>query len=321
MAWLVAAEALDFANLLALSLLAGIAGTFSGPPRDAMLNRVAGADIQRTVIVVIGLQFAAQILGFALASVTDRVGADLLLALTASLYALGALPCLALPAGKTSVAARRHPLRELAEGFAAAVHSPRVWPALVLTFALGIFFAGSFVVLLPLIVRDVYHGGAFELSLAFGCNMLGTVVMIGVMLRRGGVRHQGRAFMCGLLFGCAMLSFLYLRPPPWGFFLLSFVWGLGGGLTMTMGRAIVQESAPPELAARFLSLYGFGMTAGMPIGSITIGYAVAALGPLGAAWVPAIGMTLTVLIVHLTSDFWRVQTATADRGAQLAPTA
>jgi MFS family permease len=85
---------------------------------------------------------------------------------------------------------------------------------------------------------------------------------------------------------------------------LSFVWGLGGGLTMTMGRSLVQEAAPPELAARLLSIYAFAMSAGMPIGSLSIGYAAQTWGTLNAALFPAIGMAVTVAIVQLTSNCW-----------------
>ena len=303
---LVLTGALSFASLLALAVLGGIAGTFSGPPRDAMLSRVAGDQIQRTVILVIGLQFGAQIAGFVLASLTDVVGAPILLILAATMFALGAIPCARLPSSEPAANPRGHPLRDIGIGLRVALRSDAMRPALILTFALGLFFVGSFVVLLPLIIRDVYQGGAADLSLAFGANMTGTLVVIGFLMRRGRIQRQGRAFMLALLFGAAVLSLLYLRPPYWAFFVLSFVWGLGGGFTMTMGRSIVQEAAPPELAARLLSIYGFAMSAGMPLGSFAIGYIAAVFGTLNAALFPAIGMALTILAVHLTSDCWRL---------------
>jgi MFS family permease len=303
---LVFTDRLTFASLLALAVLGGIAGTFSGPPRDAMLSRVAGDQIQRTVILVIGLQFGAQIAGFVLASLTDLIGAPVLLVLSATLFALGAIPCAKLPSSEPGSTPRSHPLRDIGLGLSVALRSDAMRPALILTFALGLFFVGSFVVLLPLIIRDVYQGGAADLSLAFGANMTGTLVVIGILMRRGRIQRQGRAFMLALLFGAVVLSLLYLRPPYWAFFVLSFIWGLGGGFTMTMGRSIVQEAAPPELSARLLSIYAFAMSAGMPIGSFAIGYAAAAFGTLNAALLPAAGMALTILAVHLTSECWRL---------------
>jgi MFS family permease len=179
-----------------------------------------------------------------------------------------------------------------------------------LTLALGTFFFGAFLVLLPLIVRDVYHGGATDISLVFGANMLGTVLVIAFLMRRGGVVRQGRAFMVSLLFGCAVLTLLALGPPRWAFFVLSFVWGLGGAFTLTMGRTIVQELAPPELSARLLSVYALCTSAGMPIGSIAIGYAVQRFGPLDAAVLPAVGMAITVVLVGITSRFWHLEATT-----------
>ena len=309
---LTAAHALTFNALIALALLGGVAGVFSGPPRDAMLSRVAGAQIQRAVVLIIGLQFGAQIVGYVLASMTDRFGPTVLLLLAAVMFALSAIPCVQLPASEPSRGSGGNPLDEIAVGLRVALRSERIRPALILTFALGLFFVGSFVVLLPLIIRDVYHGGATDLSLAFGANMSGTLVVIALMMRRGVVQRQGRAFMLALVFGSVVLSLLYLRPPYWAFFGLSFIWGLGGGLTMTMGRSIVQESAPPELSARLLSIYSFAMSAGMPIGSLAIGYAAKAWGTLNAALLPSIGMVVTVLLVHLTSNCWRQRTLGAD---------
>ena len=314
---LIFTHSLTFNSLLGLALLAGIAGTFSGPPRDAMLGRVAGAQIQRAVMLIIGLQFAAQIVGYWIASKTDEFGPTGLLVFAAALFALASVPCMQLPESKPTRGTggtggtggkSANLFAEIAVGLRVAMRSERIRPALILTFALGMFFVGSFVVLLPLIIRDVYHGGATDLSLAFGANMAGTLVVIGVLMARGVVLRQGRAFMIALVFGSVVLASLSLRPPYWAFFALSFVWGLGGGLTMTMGRAIVQEAAPPELAARLLSIYAFAMSAGMPIGSLTIGYAAKAWGTLNAALLPSIGMIATVLLVHLTSSCWR-QTA------------
>ena len=305
-AWLVASGALTFASLLWLSLLGGIAGTFSGPPRDAMLTRVAGAQIQRIVTLVIGLQFGSQAVGFVLASLTDRVGTAALLVLSATLFALGAIPSARLPSSEPAPATGRRIFHDIGVGLGVALRSERIRPVLILTFALGMFFIGTFVVLLPLIIRDVYHGDAADLALAFGANMVGTLVVIAVLMRRGGVRRQGRAFMLALLFGSAMLLTLYLHPPYWAFFALNFVWGLGGGLTMTMGRSIVQESAPPELTARLVSIYALAMSAGMPIGSLAIGYAAQMFGTLNAALLPGIGMALTVLVVYLTSSCWHI---------------
>ena len=52
----------------------------------------------------------------------------------------------------------------IAEGAAEAARSEQIWPVLLLNFGVGVFYVGPFMSILPLAVRDVYHGGAAELS-------------------------------------------------------------------------------------------------------------------------------------------------------------
>ena len=60
--------------LLAYGLIGGIFTGLSQPARDALVNRVAGDQIQRTVIIVMTLQWTLQIVGFAIASLADSIG-------------------------------------------------------------------------------------------------------------------------------------------------------------------------------------------------------------------------------------------------------
>jgi MFS family permease len=84
-----------------------------------------------------------------------------------------------------------------------------------------------------------------------------------------------------------------------------FVWGVCGGVSMTMSRTIVQEASPPEYLARVMSVFSLGLMGGMPVGSLMMGYLIGAWGPLTAALVPVCGVALTMLIITLRSDLWR----------------
>ena len=57
---------LSYGLLIGYALVGGIVGAFSQPARDALLSRVAGDRIQRTVTIVMGMQFGVQILGISL---------------------------------------------------------------------------------------------------------------------------------------------------------------------------------------------------------------------------------------------------------------
>ncbi len=308
MAALVQADFIVYEILLAWAMVGGALGAFVQPARDALLNRVAGRDIQKVVTLTIGVQFGIQILGFALGSTADVIGPATLMCAQA-LCMVGAvittLRIPALPAAPTR--AKRPALGEIAEGIAIAWRSDAIRPAVVQTFAVGIFFAGAYMVLLPLMVRDLYQGGAGGIALAFAANMLGTCTTIVYLMRTGGVARPGRALLLGAIISSGILSLLYFDLPAWAFYAVVYLWGLCGGISMTMGRAIVQEASPETHRARLMSVYSLGMMGGMPIGSVLIGWCVGFMGARNAVLVPVFGMLIVLGGLLITSRLWHVQ--------------
>lgn len=308
MAVLVGAGVVVYEILIVWAMIGGIVGAFAQPARDAILSRVAGRDIQRVVTLTIGVQFGIQILGFAIGSTADDVGpATLLLAQSACMVG-AALAARRLP-GMTPPAQppERHVLKEIAEGVAIAWRSHAIRPALAQTFATGVFFAGAYMVLLPLMVRDLYAGSAGGIAMAFAANMLGTCTTIFFLMRRGGVRRPGRAMMIGSVVSLSILSLLYLELPVAAFYVVIYLWGLCGGISMTMSRAIVQEASPDTHRARLMSVYSLGMMGGMPLGSILLGWTVGAFGARNAVLVPVVGMALVVALLAWRTRLWHVE--------------
>ncbi len=322
MALLVGADLIVYELLLAWAFVGGVFGSFVQPARDALLSRVAGRDIQRVVMLVTAVQFGVQILGFGLGAVTDEVGPIVLMCVQAACMAICAWTTMRLPAAPLATATTvtvdappRPPLgatvlqilRDIGEGLAIAWHSPTIRPAILLTFSVGIFFAGTYVVVLPLMVRDLYFSGARGIALAFGANMLGTVFTIFVLMWRGGIERPGRALLLGASVSCAILSLLHLELPEWLFYVVSFFWGMCGGVSMTMSRAIVQEAAPASHRARLMSVFQLGMMGGMPIGSVVLGWCVGEYGARNAVLIPVVGMACMVLFIAATSTLWSVR--------------
>ena len=308
MAALVGADLIVYEVLLAWAFIGGCFGAFAQPARDALLNRVAGRDIQRVVTLAIGVQFGVQVLGFAVGSLADAVGPAPLL-LVQSLFMLGA----ALAASRVPrlppqpPRPRRHPLREIGEGLGMAWRSDAIRPAILLTFAVGLFFAGTYMVVLPLMVRDLYGGSAGGIALAFAANMLGTCTTIFLLMRRGGVDRPGRALVLGATLSSCILLTLHLELPVWGFYLAVYLWGMCGGISMTMSRSIVQEASPESHRARLMSVYSLGMMGGMPLGSLLLGWCVEHLGARDAVLIPVVGMLTVLLLLVVRSPIWNIR--------------
>jgi MFS family permease len=304
LAVLIGVDALSYSLLLGFALVNGVIGAFAQPARDALLSRVAGAAIQRTVTLVISMQFGVQILGLLLASSADRVGPIPLLVVQAVVMAAGALAVARIRIAALPPAARKPALAELAEGIALVVGSERLRPIMLLSFAMSAFFGGTYMVLIPLIARDVYHGGAPEIGTAYVANMIGTVAVTLWLVARGGVGRPGRAVVVALASGSLVLVPLYFGVSLEWFYALVFLFGVGGGVVMSMSRTIAQESAPVSHRARVMSVFSLGMMGGMPLGALARGYLAGVAGATGAVLLPVIGMALVVAIVVARSDLW-----------------
>ena len=111
--------------------------------------------------------------------------------------------------------------------------------------------------------------------------------------------------MLSLLIGGAFLLLTSLNLPFWGYLLCLGVWGMGAGVSMSLGRAIIQETAPDEFRARALSVYSLGNVGAMPIGSVMMGILAAQLGALNAYIVAVAGVYLVVAVVWLRTDLGR----------------
>ncbi|MBT7335870.1 MAG: MFS transporter [Gammaproteobacteria bacterium] len=294
--------------LLCWALTGGTFAAFVQPARDALLNRVAGRDIQRVVTLTVGIQFGVQIIGFGLGSTADVIGPPILLCimslfLLASAAATARIPKQA-PRPKQT---RQNPLRAIAEGIKLAWQDEAIKPAIMQTFSVGIFFAGAYLVLLPLMVRDLYGGGSTAIAGAFAANMLGTVVTIFFLMQFGQITRPGRALIVGSAISALVLSVLNWELPLWLFYFVIFLWGACGGISMTMSRTIVQQAAIESHRARVMSVYSLGMMGGMPIGSFTLGLTADWIGLRNAVWVPVVGMLAILIYLRLRTKLWHVQ--------------
>jgi MFS family permease len=180
-----------------------------------------------------------------------------------------------------------------------------IWPVLVAQLAVGILYVGAFLVILPLLVRDVYAGGSAELSSVSFCFWGGTITATLAQIRLGALRRPGRAILVALALGALVLAAMSLALPLGGLLFLCLLWGLGAGVVITQGRTLVQMAAPESHRARVLSLFQLGLMGGAPIGALLLGYLVALTGPRASAVYPAACMLLVLAALWSRSSLWQ----------------
>jgi len=305
-------DALSFAVMIGYAIFMGCAQAFVTPARDGLLNQVAEGRVQRTVMLASVMQFGLQVAGYALASQADRIGAVPILAIQAVVLCLGVFSFtrmrLGSPPPAPAAPAVAHPplLSSLVEGARTCFSIPAIRMVMLQNAAMGLFFMGSFIVTVPLAVRELFDGSSQDLGLVSGANSLGLMLTILLLLRLGDIHRQGRALLLAQAAGCLVLVFSSLAPDMLRFVLAIFAWGICGGLGLTMSRTIMQEQAPAAQRSRVMSFYSFTFLGAGPVGALLCGFMVERIGVTAALQTAGVAMLLVVLIVATRSGLWHL---------------
>ena len=280
----------------------GTVTAFVQPARDAVLNRIAGDELQKTVTITMGLTFGAQIIGYLFAGFLDVVGPGLMLSLqSVSLLGGAWLAAKLAPAPPLQTRSDVSILTQLGEGVIQVFASSRMIAALVPMVGVGIFYGGSLVVLNPLIVRQVYAGNAADISLSYVAFMMGTIVTTVILVARGGITNQGRALLVATFMSTFFLGLTWFVLPFPLYLTMISLWGMCGAVVMSMSRTIIQESAPSAYRARALSIFSLANLGGMPVGALMMGYLAAWMGPLNAILVAVAGVCSVCVFAGLAT--------------------
>ncbi len=308
LATLAAGGHLSLAAMIVYGLATGTISAFAIPARDGLLPRVTALPLPRAVAMATGAQFLAQLIGIALATSADAVGAVPLLALQAAIMLAGGIAIFRLAPQPPAMRAHDAPtgLAALWDGVRVAGKSPQIWPVLVLLFAVGLFYVATFMVVLPIAVRDVYGGGSARLALVNLVFWCGTIAASFGMMRVGAtMQRRGRAIIGALCVGIVVLLAISTLPPFPVLLLLVFCWGMGAGVTMTQGRTIVQVATPASHRSRVLALFQLGFMGGAPIGAPIVGAIARGWSLPTAMWTACAGMLCVVVLVTALSTIWR----------------
>ncbi len=307
--------------MLGFGVVLGILGAYVMPARDAMLTRIAiinlKGNIQRGVALAMSGQFLGQVGGFLLGGMAMVVGAPGLFVLQSVLLGFAAMTTSKLSPAPPMVSdrARTSQLSDIKEGLVVLWQSDRLRPVIIMMFMSGVLFMGVFMVLFPIMVRDVYHGSSFELAMINMCFFGGIGISSFTLSRFRPIRRQGRAMMLAMCTGSCVMVVMHFGFPIYVVDALALCWGLAGGVSMTQSRAVVQEFAEPHMRARLIAAFQLGSMGGGPIGALLTGYVIKYLGVLDAVLVPVALMAVLWLSIFFFTPLWRMEAPRAgERG-------
>lgn len=309
---------LSYEALVVFALVAGTAGAFVMPARDSAINGVTRVtqrlgrplSLQRAIVFASLVQFGAQITGMAAGFLASFTGPAPLFAVQAVILVLGGLAALSIPRLPRSREQSEPFVAALLTGLRTVVQSPVIWPMTLIMMAVGaLVVGGGFFVIIPVLVRDIYDAGYGVLSGLMVTFWAGAFLSNIILARLPLIERPGRTLMvvqtiAALALGCIALPLSLIQ-----LFGVVFVWGLAGGVAMSLSRALVQENAPKRQIARVMSVYQLGLFGGMPAGAVVMGYVVEWMGPRDAALIPAGGILAVLLVIIFTTPILSVRRA------------
>jgi predicted MFS family arabinose efflux permease len=280
--------------------------SFSSAPQQTLLNSIAGDAVQQAVTLATALMFLTQVVGLAVAGQMERLGLTPVLVVQAASLALAAVTLRYLAAQPQPISREQTSAwYGVREGFAAVWAQRVLRDTLLINFVSSVFNAGAFMTVFPFIVKRIYEGDAWLLAtllvVFYGAATFTNIALVKFMP----LARPGRTFLVLQLSRIVFLVLLWIRPDWWLLVVALIAWGMNMGVTTTLARTIVQESAEPGYRARILSVYSLSLLGSLPIGAVVLGWIIEAFGTLNAL-IPGMITSLALFIWGAAfSDVWR----------------
>jgi predicted MFS family arabinose efflux permease len=266
--------------IILLSVVVGVTDALSMPSFQSIVPSIVRREDIASGLALNSTQFnLSRILGPSIAGVLmSSVGAMACFVVSAASYVpfIGVALWI-LPRGTTDPRSPSTPHSSPLAGIGGILRQPRLRGALLTVLATSIFCA-PLITFSPVLVRDVFHGGAggFSATVAsFGVGgLLGAAGLLGV-----GPKVDRRYLSAAFAIGYGVVLVLTALA-PW-FKVLPLLFVLAGAamtITNTSANTLLQATASPHLLGQTVSLYMLAINGGVSIGAILTGASVSLFG-------------------------------------------
>ncbi len=284
--------------IFVLALGLGAVNALDNPARRAFVVEMVGTEhVSNAVSLSSAMFMAARVIGPAIAGlVIAGLGVSWCFFANGVSYSAAVLAFMAMRE-KEFFAVEPVPKRkgQLREGLRYAWSTPALRLVLVLTAVIGTL-AFNFQVVLPLLAKETFSGGAETLGVLYAFMSIGSVIGALVSAHEA---QASRRFVLGaaLAFGAALVVAAF--APTLGVELLVLVPVGAAGIAFTaMANGVLQTECAPEMRGRVAALFTVAFLGSTPIGGPIIGWVSQQLGPRAGLWVGGVA-TLAVTVAAI----------------------
>jgi MFS family permease len=282
---LVATDTVELWMVYVLAFLLGIVFMIDMPTRQAFVIEMVGPDEVPNAVGLNSAMFnTGRILGPTAAGVTI---ATLGLAPAFLANAISFLPVIvALMMMRTEELFLREPARrqkgEVRAGFLYAWHEPTLRSTLLLVGVLGMF-GFNFIVVLPLLAKHTFGGGAGLYSALTALMSFGSLA--GALVSASRSKPSSSLLVgSGVAFG-GLTLLTAVAPTAWVAAVLLVGVGMAMMLFMATANTTLQLNSDAAMRGRVMALYGLLFAGSTPLGGPVMGW-------ISEAWGPRVGMAI-----------------------------
>lgn len=268
-------------HIIVLSIILGLINAFDVPARQSLVIHMVGKkeDLGNAIALNSSMVNGARLLGPSIAGMLIAFTGEGVCFLVNGISYLFVLLFLLLM--KVNLPDKKnndsHVLEELKEGFNYTFGFIPI-KYIILLLALVSLMGMPYTVLMPVIAKEILHGGSHTFGFLMGASGLGALIGALYLASRKNVLGLGRIVpMAAALFGFGLITFSF-SSYVWLSLVLMVIIGLGMMLQMASSNTILQTIVDDDKRGRVMSFYTMAFMGTAPFGSFMAGSLAKTIG-------------------------------------------
>ena len=272
LAILVGVHAVRVWHIWCLSFTVGVAQSFGGPAYSALVPSLVGKEDLQNAIALNSIQFnLARVVGPALGGIAlVKLGASWCFGLNGLSFLAVIASLLMIRPHFVPVKTEQSVIRSMREGIEFLLKREGMISLVILAF-LATLLSYPLITFLPVMARDVFHGGPNVFTLFLCLSGAGSVT--GALLVAASQKQAGQArlsLLVMLLLGILIAGFGLSKSLGISAALV-FAAGAALMVVFALNSSLVQLYVADEMRGRVMSVYNVAFRGGMPLGSLLSG--------------------------------------------------